>query len=46
MSWRRFEVLVGGLSPSSVWHILLALDANTPKVITDPQAIERIVNFQ
>jgi len=41
MSYRRFVILLQGLSPNSVWFNLVS---NTPKTIDDPEAAEKYVN--
>lgn len=41
MSWRRFKVLLKGLSQNSLWVII---SQNTKKVIEDPIEAERAVD--
>jgi hypothetical protein len=41
MNWRRFLVLLKGLSPNSIWFSILS---NTKEVIENPQEAERAVN--
>jgi len=43
MNWRRFIVLLTGLSPDSLWHQLNSND-NSEQIIEDPKMAERAVN--
>lgn len=38
MSWRRFAVLLGGLSPESVYRRVLTNEASKPRVLTGADA--------
>lgn len=42
MSWRRFVVLLAGLSPTSLWRALLVMDAEAPRIVDDPDEAERL----
>lgn len=40
MTWRRFRILLAGLSLDSRWHCALRADADAPVVLDDPAAAE------
>jgi hypothetical protein len=41
MSWRRFVILLTGLSPESRWTLAFQQDNQGPRVIDDPDEAER-----
>lgn len=48
MTWRRFSVLLSGLSPMSCFLLTIRPGgSNEPRqIVTDPLAIERITQFK
>jgi len=44
LSWRKFIILLRGLSPNSIWFNLVKQAQSSTKVIEDPKVAERAVD--